>query len=232
MPACCFLDFCEEPGTKLCSACKEARYCCAEHQKQAWKSHKSECKINQEQRQQCADWMAQIEGKQTKETLVAAHGRLAKVTEMSWRNPERLLSLGALKAIVQASQLHHDDAAVQGKLFSMVFSLCFADSRADDVKRDLACEAGVIDIAVTALKEHSADAALVAGASQLIRKVVDGEEDAGVDKRCEQAMGRDAIESITAAMSATFISAAPEAAMRVAAQETCATLCILTFGGQ
>jgi hypothetical protein len=39
----CSLPGCEGTGTFVCSRCKVARYCCAEHQREAWSEHKALC---------------------------------------------------------------------------------------------------------------------------------------------------------------------------------------------
>ena len=41
---CSFAD-CSAAGKHLCSRCRSAAYCCAEHQKAAWPTHKAECKF-------------------------------------------------------------------------------------------------------------------------------------------------------------------------------------------
>ena len=41
----CDLDFCTNAGGLVCTACKSARYCCREHQRQAWPMHRSACKL-------------------------------------------------------------------------------------------------------------------------------------------------------------------------------------------
>jgi hypothetical protein len=41
----CDLDFCTNAGGLVCTACKSARYCCREHQRQAWPMHRSTCKL-------------------------------------------------------------------------------------------------------------------------------------------------------------------------------------------
>lgn len=41
----CDLDFCTTAGGLVCTACKSARYCCREHQRQAWPMHRSACKL-------------------------------------------------------------------------------------------------------------------------------------------------------------------------------------------
>ena len=41
----CDLDFCTNSGSLVCTACKSARYCCREHQRQAWPMHRSVCKV-------------------------------------------------------------------------------------------------------------------------------------------------------------------------------------------
>eukprot|EP00033_Pygsuia_biforma_P000786 GCRY01000917.1.p1 GENE.GCRY01000917.1~~GCRY01000917.1.p1 ORF type:complete len:156 (-),score=18.40 GCRY01000917.1:151-618(-) len=35
---------CQQPGVNQCSRCKAVYYCCAEHQSEHWKTHKSICK--------------------------------------------------------------------------------------------------------------------------------------------------------------------------------------------
>lgn len=35
---------CQQPADLKCSACKLVAYCCKEHQKQHWKTHKSLCR--------------------------------------------------------------------------------------------------------------------------------------------------------------------------------------------
>jgi hypothetical protein len=40
MPACAV---CGIAATKTCSRCKDAVYCCADHQRQDWKNHKAKC---------------------------------------------------------------------------------------------------------------------------------------------------------------------------------------------
>lgn len=35
---------CQIPAKQFCSACKEVKYCGAEHQKAHWKQHKNECR--------------------------------------------------------------------------------------------------------------------------------------------------------------------------------------------
>ena len=40
-------------ATSTCSACKEARYCSPAHQKEDWKTHKTECKLITDYRKRC-----------------------------------------------------------------------------------------------------------------------------------------------------------------------------------
>lgn len=37
-------QFCNQPATLRCSSCKTAAYCCKEHQKEDWKTHKNGCR--------------------------------------------------------------------------------------------------------------------------------------------------------------------------------------------
>jgi len=39
----CFFTDCEKSGVFQCSRCKKVKYCCAEHQKLDWNTHKRNC---------------------------------------------------------------------------------------------------------------------------------------------------------------------------------------------
>jgi hypothetical protein len=221
-PAACCLAFCEKPGTKVCSACKEERYCSAEHQKAAWKMHKSDCQAVQAQRRNCNDALRLLkESESSIETVSDGAERVTKIVEASARNAARLIELGVLGVLVQAATTWADDAAAQAKLMEATCAVCFA-SGVDDARRDEACDAGLLESAAEALRRHSAAPRVVPVACQLVRRLLDGEADEGVDRRCERATSAGAIEAVVGAMSPTETG--------IAAQEACSALCMLTFG--
>ena len=39
----CDLNSCKNDATRLCSGCKKVYYCCQDHQKQDWLSHRQVC---------------------------------------------------------------------------------------------------------------------------------------------------------------------------------------------
>lgn len=41
--------YCMQPGTKVCTGCRNVAYCSVEHQKSHWRAHKLECKKAQEE---------------------------------------------------------------------------------------------------------------------------------------------------------------------------------------
>jgi hypothetical protein len=43
-PQACFFTDCEKVGVFQCSRCKTVKYCCHDHQKLDWRSHKETCK--------------------------------------------------------------------------------------------------------------------------------------------------------------------------------------------
>ena len=235
VPLCC-LDFCEKPGGKICSACKEARYCCAEHQREAWPIHKSACKAAVAARQACSTLLAELESDNVA-ALGAACDRLSQLLASGDRNGERLMAMGAFDAIVRAAAASVEGdvtemGLLQAKLLAAFYNVCFASSPpADDTRRDKATASGAIGMAVAALRAHPGEARVVAVACQLLRKTVDGDAEEGVEQRCEAATSCGAIEAVVAGMCATRRVPAPTAELAATiAREACAALCILTFG--
>ena len=76
----------------------------------------------------------------------------------------------------------------------MLFNICFArpaPTTADAMEHQ---EAGAIEMAVAALKAHPSDLHVVTPALRVLRKIVDGDAEDGVEKRCERATACGAIK--------------------------------------
>ena len=226
--ACC-LDLCVKPGTLTCSACRETKYCCQAHQKEAWKMHKTECKLIQEHRQKCTTVVSELR-KETKEEIVAAYDLLTTALSTSAKNTERLATLGVFNVLCTAASNHKEDADVQERMVAAIFNLCATGC--DDARRQQATDAGALEVAAEALKNHT-ETRVTINALKLLRKVADGVDEAGVEKRCERACAGGTIEAVVPIMAKALCfkpGAAPGISAESIAEEGCAVLCLLSFG--
>lgn len=237
MSAHCALDFCDKPGTLVCSACKDARYCSPAHQKAAWKMHKTECKLTQEHKKKCVAIVSQLqEDSAGKEAIGEAFDGLKSLLSASSRNADRLITNGALEALSRAARPHGGDPPTVEKLLAGLFNICASGSvagAADDARRARAATSGALAVAIEALMEHVGDPHISSKAIKLLRRMCDGEDEAGVEERCRLASEAGAFEAVVAAIHA---GSAPSGEGQAAAEEVgraedaCGLLCLLAFG--
>lgn len=62
----CFFTDCERDGVFQCSRCKSVKYCCLEHQKLDWKSHKGVCAASSNITKPAPEIIASPQAEQTK----------------------------------------------------------------------------------------------------------------------------------------------------------------------
>ena len=246
--ACC-LDFCDKPARHVCSACKEARYCCQSHQREAWKTHKGECKLVQEHRRNCASVVEELKCHSADAEKVRIElERFVKLVESNARNSERLVAAGAIETVIHAGETQRESVDVQENVLAAVFALLVsASGDEEEGRKTQLADAGCLELATAALTTHSSEARLTAKACKVLRRCVDGEDEDGVETRCERATGCGAIEAVVAAMDASAAIAPSDAPASVpasepgnappkhdwpklVAEEGCGALCILTYG--
>ena len=193
--------------------------------------HKTECKLIQEHRQKNMKVLSELK-KESKAEIVAAYELLAAALMASSKNAERLATLGVFDVLAAAASSHKQDADVQERMVAGIFNMCA--SGCDDARRQLATDAGALETAADALKSHPKEPRVAVNALKLLRKIADGVDEAGVEKRCARASAAGAIEASVDAMASALVSFAPGAAPGISAEsiaeEGCAVLCLLSFG--
>lgn len=189
--------------------------------------HKSECKLIQENSKRCQAAVASLKEAPLEE-IMAAHEQLAQALAARSSNADRLVNLGVLAVLASKCQEGATggmtDAALEALLVDL-FNVTFTGEAAD-WRQSAAADAGVLEAAVAALRAHAAEARIATKACKLIRRVVDGDDEAAIEVRCKRATAAGAIEAVVAAMSA----GAPALAEAAVLEEACAALCILSFG--
>ena len=190
-PKTCDLDFCTKAGGLVCTACKSARYCCRDHQRQAWPMHRTECR-------QLAAHLG-LKGRLTSDEPSDAAAGCRQLSEFDPPSKaSELASAGLLEAVVSAVVRHGEREGVATDGCAALRNLCAATDEAGCARKERAVEAGAFEAVVPALLVHTANTAVQEHGCGALRNLCIGGDEGVVERRAPAARAG-ALEAVVGA---------------------------------